>query len=83
MLASGENEESQEYDPAGHGLFTYGLLSSLKEAQAQKTERFNLRDWFTQSARVVQKYRDRTLGPQTPQLVALPVLEQALFLNRP
>ncbi len=83
MLASGENEESQEYDPAGHGLFTYGLLASWKEAQAQKTDGFSLRDWFTQSARVVQKYRDRSLGAQTPQLVALPVLEQAVMLNKP
>lgn len=80
MLASGENEESQEYDPAGHGLFTYGLLSSLKEAQEQKTQRFSLREWFLSSARIVQKYRDRTLGPQTPQLLAPPVLEQALML---
>ena len=83
MLASGENEESQEYDPAGHGLFTYGLLASWKDAQTKKADMFNLREWFTQSARVVQKYRDRSLGAQTPQLVALPVLEQVVMLNRP
>jgi WD40 repeat protein len=80
MLASGENEESQEYDPAGHGLFTYGLLSSLKEAQTQKAQQFSLKEWFLSSARIVQKYRDRSLGPQTPQLLAPPVLEDALML---
>jgi Caspase domain len=83
MLASGENEASQEYDPAGHGLFTYGLLSSLQEAQTQKTERFVLRDWFAGSARVVQRFRDRSIGPQTPQLMAPQVLEQAVMLRRP
>jgi WD40 repeat protein len=81
MLASGENEESQEYDPAGHGLFTYGLLSTLKEAQTQRQTAFSLRDWFTTSAKVVQKFRDRSIGPQTPQLLAPPILEQAVVLN--
>jgi hypothetical protein len=76
MLASGEDEASQEYDLAGHGLFTYGLLSAWKEARLQNSEHFSLRDWFTQTAQVVQKYRDRRIGPQTPLLMALPVLEQ-------
>jgi WD40 repeat protein len=82
MLASGENEESQEYDPAGHGLFTFGLLSSLQEAQTQNLPRLSLRDWFTNSARVVQRFRDRSIGPQTPQLLAPPILEQTALLTR-
>jgi uncharacterized caspase-like protein len=82
MLASGENEESQEYDPAGHGLFTFGLLSSLQEAQTQNMARLSLRDWFSSSARVVQRFRDRSIGPQTPQLLAPPVLEQTALLAR-
>ncbi|MBS7807639.1 caspase family protein [Variovorax sp. PCZ-1] len=82
MLASGENEESQEYDPAGHGLFTFGLLTSMQEAQTQNLARLNLRDWFAASARVVQRFRDRSIGPQTPQLLAPSVLEQTALLSR-
>jgi hypothetical protein len=80
MLASGENEESQEYDPAGHGLFTFGLLTSLQEAQKKQNQALNLKDWFTASAQLVQRFRDRSIGPQTPQLLAPPVLEQANLL---
>ena len=83
MLASADNEESQEYDPAGHGLFTFGLLSALREAQSQKTGGLNLRDWFTGSARVVQRFRDRSIGPQTPQLLSPAALEQTAFLVKP
>jgi WD40 repeat protein len=82
MLASGENEESQEYDPGGHGLFTYGLLSSLSEAQKSANASFSLRDWFASTAKVVQRFRDRSIGPQTPQLLAPPVLEQAVLLAK-
>lgn len=82
MLASGENEESQEYDPAGHGLFTFGLLTSLQDAQTQNLPRLSLRDWFTSSAKVVQRFRDRSIGPQTPQLLAPSVLEQTSLLSR-
>jgi Caspase domain len=82
MLASGENEESQEYDPAGHGLFTFALLTSLQDAQTQNLNRLSLRDWFAGSARVVQRFRDRSIGPQTPQLLAPLVLEQTTLLSR-
>lgn len=75
MLASGPDEESQEYDPAGHGLFTYGLLSSLKGAQSRGSGGLNLQDWFAGSARVVQQYRDRSIGPQTPQFLAPTALQ--------
>ena len=83
MLASADNEESQEYDPAGHGLFTFGLLSALREAQSQKTGGLNLRDWFAGSARIVQRFRDRSIGPQTPQLLSPAALEQTAFLLKP
>jgi WD40 repeat protein len=82
MLASGENEESQEYDPAGHGLFTFALLSSLQDAQTQNLARLSLRDWFSGSAKVVQRFRDRSIGPQTPQLLAPLALEQTTLLSR-
>lgn len=82
MLASGPQEESQEYDPAGHGLFTYGLLSSLATAQSRGNGSLNLHDWFSGSARVVQQYRDRTIGPQTPQFLA-PAALQAIRVWAP
>jgi WD40 repeat protein len=80
MLASGENEESQEYDPAGHGLFTFGLLTSLQEAQKKRNQALSLKEWFAASALLVQRFRDRSLGPQTPQLLAPGVLENANVL---
>lgn len=87
MVASGADEESQEYDPAGHGLFTYGLLSSLSAAQAQPampaSGPWRLRDWFADTARVVKKYRDLSIGPQTPQFLAPEVLQDAVIIRRP
>ena len=83
MVASGAEEESQEYDPAGHGLFTYGLLSSLSAAQTQTAGPWRLRDWFAGTARVVEKFRDRSIGPQTPQFLAPPVLQDTVILRRP
>jgi WD40 repeat protein len=82
MLASGAEEASQEYDPAGHGLFTYGLLSSLKTAQAGSTGTLRLGEWFTETARVVQQFRDRSIGPQNPQFLAPDVLAQTVVLTR-
>lgn len=87
MVASGADEESQEYDPVGHGLFTYGLLSSLSAAQAQPRTQasgpWQLRDWFAETARVVNTYRDLSIGPQTPQFLAPAVLQDTVIIGRP
>lgn len=74
LLASGENERSQEYRPGGHGLFTYSLLASLREAGLRPNEPLTLDTWFSQALPVVKKLRDPRGGPQTPQLLAPPAL---------
>jgi uncharacterized caspase-like protein len=67
ILASKGNEESQEYEPGRHGLFTYGLLQGLKPG-------VTVADWFAHAARTVDELRDRRIGPQTPQFIAPPAL---------
>ena len=81
MLASASDEESQEYDVAGHGLFTYGLLASLSAAQSRPAGPWRLSDWFAGTARVVEKFRDRSIGPQTPQFLAPAVLRDTVILR--
>lgn len=66
VLASKGDEESQEYAQAGHGLFTFALLEGLR-ADAR---RITVEQWFGFAARRVDQLRDRTIGPQTPQLIA-------------
>ena len=68
MLASGENEESQEYEAGGHGLFTFGLLSVLRAAGDGRG--LTLNSWFQDTLPIVQRFRDHRIGPQTPQLLA-------------
>jgi hypothetical protein len=67
ILASKGDEESQEYEPGRHGLFTYGLLRGLKPG-------ITVADWFANAARTVDELRDRRIGPQTPQFIAPPAL---------
>ena len=70
MVAAKGNEESQEYAPAGHGLFTYALLESLKpSADANGDGKVSLREAFESLAPMVQRLRARGLR-QTPQLIA-------------
>lgn len=82
MLASAANEESQEYAAAGHGLFTYGLLSTLEAAKTRSNDPLRLGEWFSETAALVQRYRDRSIGPQNPQFVAPPALQQAVVLRQ-
>jgi uncharacterized caspase-like protein len=63
ILASKGDEESQEYEPGRHGLFTYGLLEGLAPD-------VTVAEWFASAARTVDRLRDRRIGPQTPQLIA-------------
>ncbi len=84
MLASRGDEESQEYARSRHGLFTLGLLQGLQPANDRNRDgRVNVREWFEAAASTVERLRDRSIGPQTPQfeapesLAALPLLESA------
>ena len=70
VLASRGQEESQEYAPAEHGLFTYAFLSGLRgAADADGDGLVTLTEAFRYAVPVVERLRDRTIGPQTPQLV--------------
>jgi len=75
IVASKGNEESQEYAPAKHGLFTYSLLSALKpDADANRDGRVSLREAFDFALPIVEKLRHKQSGPQTPQMVSPQVL---------
>lgn len=71
MVASQTHEESQEYPPARHGLFTYALLQALSTgADADRDGRISVGELFASAAPVVAQLQDRALGTQTPALVA-------------
>jgi WD40 repeat protein len=71
VLAARGGEASQEYAPAGHGLFTYALLEGLRgAADADGDGSVTLDEAFRYAVPLVERLRDRTIGPQTPQLVA-------------
>ncbi len=71
VLASKGEEESQEYAPARHGLFTHALLTGLRgAADADGDGRVTLAEAFRYAVPLVERLRDPALGPQTPQLIA-------------
>ncbi|MEP7243888.1 MAG: caspase family protein, partial [Gammaproteobacteria bacterium] len=73
ILASKGDEESQEYTQAQHGLFTFALLDGLRAGDVAGT-RPTVSQWFNYASSLVDKLRDRRIGPQTPQLLAPPAL---------
>jgi WD40 repeat protein len=82
IVASKGNEESQEYLPEKHGLFTYALLRSLKPvADANKDGWVALQETFDFAKPIVEQLRDKQTGPQTPQMVAPPVLAEMAIMN--
>ncbi len=75
IVASKGNEESQEYEPARHGLFTYALLSALKHyADANRDGWVSLKEIFDYALPIVEELRYKQTGPQTPQMVSPAVL---------
>ena len=71
ILASKGNEESQEYAPGGHGLFTYALLEGLRAgSDTNRDGRITVAEWFRFAADLVERLRDRSIGTQTPQFFA-------------
>ncbi len=81
VVAAKGDEESQEYAPARHGLFTYALLNAMDlKSDADRDGLVTLKEMFDSATPIVEKLRDRSIGPQTPQLLAPKVLEDsALF----
>jgi len=78
MVAASGEEESQEYRPGGHGLFTYALLESFKpQGDANGDGVVTLAEAFGHLAPIVEKLRAPKLK-QTPQLIAPDIL-----LSRP
>jgi hypothetical protein len=75
LVASKGDEESQEYAPGKHGLFTYALLQALvPESDANRDGVVSLAELFEAARPLVERLRDKRSGPQTPQIVAPPPL---------
>jgi len=75
IVASKGNEESQEYAPAKHGLFTYSLLNALRpDADANRDGWVSLKEVFNYALPIVEELRHKQTGPQTPQMVSPQVL---------
>lgn len=71
MLAAQGNEQSQELNERGHGVFTYGVLQALGgEAKADAAGRITLANAFDYAQQVVADQRPIRNLPQTPQLLA-------------
>lgn len=85
LVASKGNEESQEYPPGKHGLFTYALLQGLApEADTNRDGVVSLSEVFEAARPVVEKLRDRRTGAQTPQIIApVPLGDLPLMKVRP
>ena len=71
LLASRADEDSQEYPPARHGLFTHTLLQALGgRADVNGDHALSVAELFGYAAPQVQALHDPRVGPQTPQVVA-------------
>ena len=82
MLASKGGEESQEYTTGKHGLFTYALLQGLSgKADLNQDGLVSINELFNFTAPLVEKLRDRSIGPQTPQLIAPEPLNSFPFVR--
>jgi uncharacterized caspase-like protein len=75
IVASKGEEQSQEYAPAKHGLFTFALMSALApEADSDGDLVVSLQEAFTFAIPIVEKLRDKSAGSQTPQILVPQVL---------
>lgn len=71
LLASRADEDSQEYPPAKHGLFTHALLQALTGRADQNGDRsLSVAELHGYAAPQVQALHDPRVGPQNPQVVA-------------
>jgi uncharacterized caspase-like protein len=75
IVASKGDEDSQEYSAGKHGLFTYALLQGLvADSDANRDGLVSVAEVFEAARPVVERLRDKSVGPQTPQLIAPPPL---------
>lgn len=83
VLAAKGTEESQEYPPARHGLFTHALLEGLRgPADADRDGVVTLAEAFGYAVPVVERLRNKSTGPQTPQLLAPAPLDGTVLVRR-
>lgn len=81
VVAAKGDEESQEYLPARHGLFTYAFLTAMNPGSDQDRDGLvTLREIFDQAIPLVEELRDRTAGPQSPQIVLPAALMRTALL---
>lgn len=85
IMASRGDEQSQEYEPARHGLFTWSVLQSMKpDADRDKDGMISIQEIFRSALPLVDRLREKSIGPQSPQMVApaglgaIPLLNVAL-----
>ena len=72
MVASQEDEDSEEFEPAGHGLFTYALLQGLTpEADRDQDGRISIGEMFSAARPIVAKH-----GTQKPSLIGPEILHR-------
>ncbi|MBL8288127.1 MAG: caspase family protein [Rubrivivax sp.] len=82
LVASKGNEESQEYPPGRHGLFTYSLLQALApESDTNRDGTVSLAEVFDAARPLVERLRDKRTGAQTPQIVAPAALAELPLLR--
>jgi uncharacterized caspase-like protein len=82
LVASKGDEESQEYPPGRHGLFTFALLQALTpESDRNQDGLVSLGEVFDAARPVVERLRDKRTGPQTPQMIAPPALADLPLLR--
>ena len=75
IVASKGDESSQEYETGKHGLFTYALINALiPESDSNGDGLVSVSELFGAAKPVVDKLHDKSVGPQTPQLVAPPLV---------
>jgi uncharacterized caspase-like protein len=75
IVASKGEEQSQEYPPGKHGLFTYALMSGLApEADSDGNLVVSLQEAFGFAIPIVEELRDKAAGEQTPQILVPRVL---------
>jgi uncharacterized caspase-like protein len=75
VVASKGEETSQEYPPAGHGLFTYALMNALvPAADVDGDHVVSLQEAFNFARPIVEDLRSRSAGSQTPQILVPPIL---------
>lgn len=80
VVAARGGEDSQEYAPGRHGLFTYALLDGLSgAADADRDRKLTLGELFDHAVPMVDRLRDRRLGPQTPQLISPAALRDSVI----